>query len=600
MASRTKKTTTTTYSSRSDSGIESPGSIATSPRRQRPPSPARRVRLQEKEELMNLNDRLAAYIDKVRHLETENTRLYTQVRSTEEVVKREVTNVKSLYESELADARKLLDDTAKEKARLQIELNRYKESSDDWQSKYYKRDREAQNLEKKIAGFEATIIDLQQRLSDAESKKKPLEKENANLRAENAALQKQLDKLKAQLEEETLLRVDLENRVQSLKEDIAFKSQVYEKELDESRTRTTVELEEVDGRLQAEYEDRLAEALREMRAQHEHDLHQVKVELEVLYENKLADLQNQVDRSGSSAGNAWDELRTTRKKYDDLSSEVARLRSENASYGGRISELEERMRRERDEFLIRLEQKDAEIAELRQNLDDQAMEYADLLEIKIRLDREIDAYRKLLEGEEARLNLSQSATEGTPRKTPKFSQVSRGAKRKRVTLSEAVEEYSQQASSSGFSTQTSAKGAIEIKEVNQDGNYIRLTNKSAKPVNIGGWQLKHTAGDDETVYKFHRNVSAKPGQDVTVWSSDTETTHDPPSDLVMKGQRWFISDTMKTVIVSKQEEVASCDMTKSTMSSSSSYRSSSSRPSGELLQFEGEAEDGQKEKCAIM
>lgn len=91
--------------------------------------------MQEKEELMNLNDRLAAYIDKVRHLETENSRLYTQVRSTEEVVKREVTNVKSLYESELADARKLLDDTAKEKARLQIELNRYKESSDDWQSK---------------------------------------------------------------------------------------------------------------------------------------------------------------------------------------------------------------------------------------------------------------------------------------------------------------------------------------------------------------------------------------------------------------------------------------------------------------------------------
>ncbi len=67
-----------------------------------------------------------------------------------------------------------------------------------------------------------------------------------------------------------------------------------------------------------------------------------------------------------------------------------------------MSELEERMRRERDEFLIRLEQKDAEIAELRQNLDDQSIEYADLLEIKIRLDREIDAYRKLLEGEEAR------------------------------------------------------------------------------------------------------------------------------------------------------------------------------------------------------
>ena len=49
-----------------------------------------------------------------------------------------------------------------------------------------------------------------------------------SLRAEIAALEKQLATAKKQLEEETLLRVDLENRVQSLKEDLHFKSQVYE------------------------------------------------------------------------------------------------------------------------------------------------------------------------------------------------------------------------------------------------------------------------------------------------------------------------------------------------------------------------------------
>lgn len=47
------------------------------------------------------------------------------------------------------------------------------------------------------------------------------------LKAELAALEKQLATAKKQLEEETLLRVDLENRVQSLKEDLHFKSQVY-------------------------------------------------------------------------------------------------------------------------------------------------------------------------------------------------------------------------------------------------------------------------------------------------------------------------------------------------------------------------------------
>lgn len=60
------------------------------------------------------------------------------------------------------------------------------------------------------------------------------------------------------------------------------------------------------------------------------------------------------------------------------------------------------MSRERDEFRLRLAQKDDEIAELRLTLDEQSQEYADLLDIKIRLDREIAAYRKLLESEETR------------------------------------------------------------------------------------------------------------------------------------------------------------------------------------------------------
>ena len=134
MATRqTKRTVTqvTTHSSSSGIGEGSSTSFSSPGRRSRPPSPSRISRLQEQEELQGLNDRLAAYIDKVRSLEAENNRLSMQVRSTEEVVRREVTSVKTLYESELAELRKLLDDTAKEKARLQIEANKYKADYDD-------------------------------------------------------------------------------------------------------------------------------------------------------------------------------------------------------------------------------------------------------------------------------------------------------------------------------------------------------------------------------------------------------------------------------------------------------------------------------------
>ena len=53
----------------------------------------------------HLNDRLAAYIDRVRSLELENSRLEQQVMSIEETTTREVTSVRGMYDKELAQVR---------------------------------------------------------------------------------------------------------------------------------------------------------------------------------------------------------------------------------------------------------------------------------------------------------------------------------------------------------------------------------------------------------------------------------------------------------------------------------------------------------------
>lgn len=67
-------------------------------------------------------------------------------------------------------------------------------------------------------------------------------------------------------------------------------------ELEESRVRTTTTIEEVDGRLEQEYEQRLLEALREIRQQHEVDLQTVRTELEILYENKVSAVLYSVEK----------------------------------------------------------------------------------------------------------------------------------------------------------------------------------------------------------------------------------------------------------------------------------------------------------------
>ena len=87
-------------------------------------SPNIRTRVQEKEELSGLNDRLATYIDRMRYLEQQNTRLTAEVTTSKESVSREVGNVKAMFEAELGEARRLLDETAKDKALLQLENNK--------------------------------------------------------------------------------------------------------------------------------------------------------------------------------------------------------------------------------------------------------------------------------------------------------------------------------------------------------------------------------------------------------------------------------------------------------------------------------------------
>lgn len=57
-----------------------------------PLSPTRISRLQEKQDLQHLNDRLAVYIDRVRALELENDRLMVKVSEKEEVTTREVSS----------------------------------------------------------------------------------------------------------------------------------------------------------------------------------------------------------------------------------------------------------------------------------------------------------------------------------------------------------------------------------------------------------------------------------------------------------------------------------------------------------------------------
>lgn len=68
----------------------------------------------------------------------------------------------------------------------------------------------------------------------------------------------------------------------------------------------------------------------------------------------------------------------------------------------RIENIEQLHASEKDDLARALQEKSDEIEKLNGTIDDSHKEYEELMGIKVALDLEINAYRKLLEGEEER------------------------------------------------------------------------------------------------------------------------------------------------------------------------------------------------------
>lgn len=67
-----------------------------------------------------------------------------------------------------------------------------------------------------------------------------------------------------------------------------------------------------------------------------------------------------------------------------------------------LKELEAMLRRAREDGEIRLQQRDEQIAQLQKEIANLISDYQDLLDLKVKLDTELNAYHQMLEQEETR------------------------------------------------------------------------------------------------------------------------------------------------------------------------------------------------------
>merc|ERR1719158_2311207 len=127
-----------------------------------------------------------------------------------------------------------LDETAKEKAKWEIEAERHKTNNRELQAKFNDREADIERLERSNNILENQIVDAKKKADDAMNDKNRLADELRNLKPDYERMKNKLADAKKNLEDETLKRIDLQNQLQTQQEEAKFENQMLEQQLNET------------------------------------------------------------------------------------------------------------------------------------------------------------------------------------------------------------------------------------------------------------------------------------------------------------------------------------------------------------------------------
>jgi lamin B len=503
-------------------------------------------RAQEKEQLETLNNRLAIYIDTVRRLEHDNKELKNIVASYSDKYEVETSKVKQLYEHELEDAKKLIEELAREKSRLEIEAEKSTAEAQDALAKLARKERDIRAAEGRLKQYETEIGELKARNEALGYDANRKTDENVGLRGTNGDLEKQVTTLKRQLESETLLRVDLENKNKTLREELQFNAQVHETAIEEIRRQRTYDVKSYDGGLQRQYDDRLLNELQELRLQTDQEMQALRDDIAGQYQKKIEDLEKTIRRNADQVGAYRSDVTSYRERIEDITKSRDALNEKVSFLEQRCRDLEDRLHHAQEKQDQLLTEREDDIERLKQQIEQMQIDYQNLLDIKIGLDREIATYRKLLESEEERLNISGNVS-SIANTTFEASSSQPSRKRPRYDPDDQP------------SVNTKLIDGINIiDDESSQPKFVKLINNSKQDVALHGWVLKRKVGSQSYEFKFPKGMVLKAGATTTIWSSDVnDISVDPPTNLKLRTTKWFTTgkESKKTILEDSEGHV---------------------------------------------
>lgn len=321
----------------------------------------------EKSTMQNLNDRLASYLEKVRSLEKANSLLEKQIKEWYESNSTDIRQDYSSYFKTIEDLQSKVAAAQLENAQLVLRIDNAKLAADDFRLKFENEYLLRQTVESDTNGLLRVRDDL------------------------------------------TLTKSDLESQIESMNEELAFLKKNHEEEVDRLRTQVSGSVHvEVDAAPSID----LGTVMENMRKQYEEMAEKNRQEAKDQFEKQTAELNQEVAINAEQLQAQRREITDRRQVFQSLELELQSHLNMKKSLEDSLAETEARYSYQIAQIQDRVANLEAQLGQLRAEMEGQNREYSLLLDIKTRLEMEIATYRRLLEGEDSgHFQLEASAAE---------------------------------------------------------------------------------------------------------------------------------------------------------------------------------------------